>query len=79
MSYQGQKPFGRRRTDKPLSDEEHQRLQTIRRDVDEDASGQIRRYLRLASKALDGMHKEGLEDGNSFASRLNNSRRDRAA
>jgi hypothetical protein len=52
MSYQGPKPFGRRRTDKPLPDEERRQLQTIRRDVDEDASGLIRRYLRLASRVL---------------------------
>jgi hypothetical protein len=52
MSYQGPKPFGRRRTDKPLAEAERRQLQMIRRDVDEDSSGQIRRYLRLASKVL---------------------------
>lgn len=53
MSYQGQKPFGRRKTDKPLSEDERRQFQTIRRDVDEDPTGQIRRYLRLASKVLE--------------------------
>lgn len=53
MSYQGPKPFGRRRTDRPLPEPERRQLQTIRRDVDEDSSGMIRRYLRLAARALD--------------------------
>jgi hypothetical protein len=52
MSYQGPKPFGRRRTDKPLSAEERHQLQTIRREVEEDDSGLIRRYLRLAARVL---------------------------
>lgn len=53
MSYQADKPFGRRRTDKPMSPDERRHLQTIRRDVEQDASGLIRRYLRLAEKVLD--------------------------
>lgn len=60
MSYQGQKPFGRRRTDKPLSDEERRQLQTIRRDVDEDTSGLIRRYLRLASRVLEEVPEDNV-------------------
>lgn len=53
MSYRADNPYGRRKTDKPLSDEKRRHLQSIRRDVDEDPTGTIRRYLRLASKALD--------------------------
>ena len=53
MSYQGPKPFGRRRTDRPLPEQERRQLQIIRRDVDEDSSGMIRRYLRLAARVLD--------------------------
>lgn len=53
MSYQGPKPFGRRRTDGPLPEEDRRLLQTIRRDVDEDSSGMIRRYLRLAARVLE--------------------------
>ena len=60
MSYQGQKPFGRRRTDKPLPDEERLQLQTIRRDVDEDTSGLIRRYLRLASRVLEEVPEDSV-------------------
>jgi hypothetical protein len=62
MSYQGSKPFGRRKTDKPLSEQERRQFQTIRRDVEEDSTGQIRRYLRLASKALEGEDNEDLAD-----------------
>jgi hypothetical protein len=53
MSYRADKPYGRRKTDRPLSEEKRRHLQSIRRDVDEDPTGTIRRYLRLASKALD--------------------------
>jgi hypothetical protein len=53
MSYRVDKPYGRRKTDRPLSDEKRRHLQSIRRDVDEDPTGTIRRYLRLASKVLD--------------------------
>ncbi|MBV9436067.1 MAG: hypothetical protein JOZ44_08440 [Acidobacteria bacterium] len=52
MSYQGPKPFGRRRTDKSMTDPERRQLQMIRRDVDEDESGTIRRYMRLAARIL---------------------------
>jgi hypothetical protein len=52
MSYQANKPYGRRRTDKSLSPAEHRKLQAIRHEVDEDTSGLIRRYMRLASKVL---------------------------
>ena len=62
MSYQGPKPFGRRRTDKPLPEEERRQLQTIRRDVDEDSSGTIRRYLRLAARVLETKEDLELED-----------------
>lgn len=53
MSYHADKPFGRRRTDKQMSNEERRHLETIRRDVEQDASGLIRRYLRLSEKVLD--------------------------
>jgi hypothetical protein len=53
MSYQADKPFGRRRTDKPMSPDEKRHLQAIRRDVEQDDSGLLRRYLRLAGKVLD--------------------------
>jgi hypothetical protein len=56
MSYQADKPFGRRRTDTKLSADEQQHLERIRRDVDQDSTGLIRRYLRLSEKLL------GLED-----------------
>jgi hypothetical protein len=62
MSYQGPKPFGRRRTDKPLPDQERRELQSIRRDVDEDTSGLIRRYLRLASRVLENDVRSAPED-----------------
>ncbi|HJX01168.1 MAG TPA: hypothetical protein VJ453_13440 [Terriglobales bacterium] len=52
MSYRADKPFGRRRTDKTLSTDEGRYWQQIRRDVDEDPTGLIRRYLRLAEKVL---------------------------
>jgi hypothetical protein len=55
MSYRADKPYGRRGTDKPLSADERRRLQSIRRDVEDDPSGLIRRYLRLAAKALDAV------------------------
>lgn len=53
MSYVAQKPFGRRRTDRVLTADEQQHLEQIRRDVDQDSSGLIRRYLRLSEKVLD--------------------------
>ena len=53
MSYQADKPFGRRKTDKSASTEESRHWQSIRRDVDEDPSGLIRRYLRLSKKVLE--------------------------
>jgi hypothetical protein len=52
MSYRADKPFGRRRTDTPSPDEDLRKFQQIRRDVDEDATGLIRRYLRLSEKLL---------------------------
>ena len=66
MSYRADNPYGRRKTDKPLSDEKRRHLQSIRRDVDEDPTGTIRRYLRLASKALDNDYlarEERAEEG----------------
>ena len=53
MSYQAYKPFGRRKTDKSVSTEESRHWQSIRRDVDEDPTGLIRRYLRLSKKVLE--------------------------
>ena len=53
MSYLADKPYGKRKTDRALPEEKRRHLQSIRRDVDEDPSGMIRRYLRLASKVLD--------------------------
>ena len=80
MSYIADKPFGRRRTDKPISPEERRRLQTIRRDVEQDDSGLIRRYLRLAEKALDKDHgKERTREQSRSPSRLEKSAEPRAA
>lgn len=70
MSYLADKPYGKRKTDKPLPDEKRRHLQSIRRDVDEDPSGMIRRYLRLASKVLDD-ERLTREDGNEPMPRLN--------
>ena len=53
MSYRANKPFGRRTTDKDLPVEESRHWLNIRRDVDEDATGMIRRYLRLSKRILD--------------------------
>ena len=53
MSYQAAKPFGRRKTDKSVSPEESRHWLRIRRDVDEDSTGLIRRYLRLSKKVLE--------------------------
>jgi hypothetical protein len=53
MSYHADKPFGRRKTDKAVSVEESRHWQRIRRDVDEDSTGIIRRYLRLSKRILD--------------------------
>ena len=64
MSYQANKPYGRRRTDKSLSPAEHRKLQAIRHEVDEDTTGLIRRYMRLASKVL------GPEDQGASAQKL---------
>ena len=64
MSYHADKPFGRRKTDQPMSAEERRRLQTIRRDVEQDSSGLIRRYLRLSEKVLEpaeGSERDGSE------------------
>jgi hypothetical protein len=66
MSYQADKPFGRRRTDKNLSPDETSHLQRIRRDVDEDTTGLIRRYLRLAKKVLE-MENGSDSDGENIA------------
>jgi hypothetical protein len=53
MRYESNKPHGRRRTDKQLPAEERSRLQSIRQDVEEDDTGTLRRYLRLAKKLLE--------------------------
>ena len=80
MSYQGPKPFGRRRTDKPLSEDDRLRLQMIRRDVDDDPTGMIRRYLRLASKAFEDEQNEDCNGGSSFSERrIGNPRKHQAA
>jgi hypothetical protein len=52
MSYRANKPFGRRKTDLSTSARESSHWQQIRRDVEEDASGLIRRYLRLSEKLV---------------------------
>jgi len=52
MSYRADKPFGRRKTDLSTSARESSHWQQIRRDVEEDASGLIRRYLRLSEKIV---------------------------
>jgi hypothetical protein len=69
MSYQANKPYGRRRTDKSLSPAEHRKLQAIRHEVDEDTTGLIRRYMRLASKVL------GPEDQGASAQKLSADKR----
>ena len=65
MSYQSAKPFGRRKTDRSVSAEESRYWLSIRRDVDEDSTGLIRRYMRLSKKVLemgneDSAHGEGV-------------------
>jgi hypothetical protein len=70
MSYQGPKPFGRRRTDKPLPEEDRRLLQMIRRDVDEDSSGMIRRYLRLAARVLETYENPELKEPSSDRRKL---------
>jgi hypothetical protein len=67
MSYQADKPFGRRKTDKSVSPEEIRHWQRIRRDVDEDSTGLIRRYLRLSKKVLEIGNDESAA-GESLAS-----------
>ena len=67
MSYQADKPFGRRKTDKSVSAEESRHWQRIRRDVDEDSTGLIRRYLRLSKKVLEIGNDESAA-GESLAS-----------
>ena len=52
MSYRANKPFGRRKTDLSTSARESSHWQQIRRDVEEDSSGLIRRYLRLSEKIV---------------------------
>jgi len=52
MSYRANKPFGRRKTDLSTSARESSHWQQIRRDVEEDTSGLIRRYLRLSEKIV---------------------------
>src|SRR5690349_21015298 len=52
MSYRANKPFGRRKTDLSASARECSHWQQIRRDVEEDSSGLIRRYLRLSEKIV---------------------------
>lgn len=52
MSYRANKPFGRRKTDLSASARESSHWQQIRRDVEEDSSGLIRRYLRLSEKIV---------------------------
>jgi hypothetical protein len=78
MSYQANKPYGRRRTDKSLSPDEHRKLQSIRHEVDEDSSGLIRRYMRLASKVL-GSEGEPLSAQKSSARKSGNPVNGRAA
>ena len=67
MSYQADKPFGRRKTDTSVSPEESRHWQRIRRDVDEDSTGLIRRYLRLSKKVLEIGNDESAA-GESLAS-----------
>jgi hypothetical protein len=52
MSYRANKPFGRRKTDLSTAARESSHWQQIRRDVEEDTSGLIRRYLRLSEKIV---------------------------
>jgi len=69
MSYQADKPFGRRKTDKAVSAEESLHWKSIRRDVDEDSTGLIRRYMRLSKKVLEIGNDESA-DGESLVGAL---------
>jgi hypothetical protein len=57
MSYRADKPFGRRKTDLSSSARENSHWRQIRRDVEEDSSGLIRRYLRLSEKIVGTEHE----------------------
>jgi hypothetical protein len=78
MSYPADKPYGRRKTDQNLPEEKRRYLQSIRRDVDEDPSGMIRRYLRLASKALDEGTAARDRESSQNQRRIDNPRRQAA-
>ena len=79
MSYQTDKPFGRRKTDKSVSTEESRHWQSIRRDVDEDPTGLIRRYLRLSKKVLEMGNDESAESKGFAGSLARKSPNPRAA
>lgn len=72
MSYLADKPFGRRRTDGVVSADEHLHLERIRRDVDQDSTGLIRRYLRLSQKILDSEANEDQRRQHSAALAVKN-------
>jgi hypothetical protein len=79
MSYQANKPFGRRKTDKSLPPAEHQKLQNIRHEVEEDKSGLLRRYMRLAEKVLGPEQDPRSTDESSAEKRPNSTAGRRAA
>jgi len=62
MSYRANKPFGRRKTDLSTSARESSHWQQIRRDVEEDSSGLIRRYLRLSDKIVGSENEVKVRD-----------------
>ena len=62
MSYRTNKPFGRRKTDLSSSARESSHWQKIRRDVDEDPTGLIRRYLRLSEKIVGAENEVKLDN-----------------
>ncbi|PYY21631.1 MAG: hypothetical protein DMG62_17605 [Acidobacteria bacterium] len=71
MSYRANRPYGRRKTDNAASGKESNHWQKIRRDVQEDSSGLIRRYLRLSEKVLgtEGQSEPSENSGENDSSR----------
>jgi len=83
MSYRANKPFGRRKTDLSTSARESSHWQQIRRDVEEDSSGLIRRYLRLSEKIVGAENEVKAADAEQRSddshSREHHQQKDRAA
>lgn len=76
MSYRANKPFGRRKTDLSASARENSHWQQIRRDVDEDSTGLIRRYLRLSEKIVGAEDEVKLLEGDNRPKELRRQVRD---